>query len=248
MLEKGMIRKGMMIDLEGTDGSGKGTTAKNLKEALIEMGFDVEIVDFPQHNTVSGALVDNFLYDGLRFSGNNIQQSIREGMLYAIDRMVTMSAKDENGLSLIDKMYNGTILIMDRYVPSNFIHRATKLDEYDLKNYINIMESIEYSAMALPEPDYTIVLDVEPTVAYENIIKRGRQTDENETLENIIKAHDKIKTLCEMKDYVLVNCCEKKGEEFVMKSPKDILLDVVQVIIDGENSKKEILERAMNNM
>lgn len=248
MINKGIIRKGMIIDIEGTDGSGKGTTAKKLKEVLINMGFKAEIVDFPQHNTVSGALVDNFLYDGLRFSGNNIQQSIREGMLYAIDRMVTMSAKDENGMSLIDKMYNGTMLIMDRYVPSNFIHRATKLDEHDLKNYINIMESIEYGAMGLPEPDYTIVLDVDPIVAHDNIVKRGRQTDENETLENIIKAHDKIKILCEMKNYDIVKCCKNINEKVEMRKPDEILMDVIKVITDGENNKARMIEESINNI
>lgn len=221
----------LAIDIEGTDGSGKRTTSEILKEYFEMTERPCKIISFPQHDTLQGNLVDEFLYRGLEFSGDGILKSIREGLLYAVDRMVTLSKKNENGKSLIDEYNEGTVLIFDRYVNSNFIHRTKTMESVELKDYIAVMEDIEYKYMNIIKPDLVFVLKVEPEVSMENIIKRGRELDREENIECLTKAYNKIDELCDTQGFIKINCCEKIDDKFVMKNKTEIAMDVWKEII-----------------
>lgn len=215
---------GISIAVEGIDGSGKRTLAENLKKKFEELGIDTEIISFPRHKEeFSGELVDKFLYEGLRFN-NDEYKEIREGMLYAIDRMVSLGRIRENGKSKLDEYNENKLFIFDRYLSSNFIHRSNNMKEKDLMSYIRTMKYIEFKLLGLPEPDITLVLSVKPEVSYENIIKRGRETDENETLENLTIAYNKLQKLCKLEDYIMIDCCKLNDEgKYEMLSREEIL-------------------------
>ena len=215
---------GISLAIEGIDGSGKRTLAENLKKKFEELNLEVEIISFPRHQEeFSGELVDKFLYEGLRFNDDEYK-AIREGMLYAIDRMVSLGRIRENGKSKLDEYNNDKILIFDRYLSSNFIHRCNNMKEKELKSYINTMKYIEFKLLGLPEPDITLVLSVKPEVSYENILKRGRETDENETIENLTKSYNNLQKLCEIEGYVMIDCCKQNQDgKFEMLSREEIL-------------------------
>ena len=215
---------GISLAIEGIDGSGKRTLAENLKKKFEELNLEVEIISFPRHQEeFSGELVDKFLYEGLRFNDDEYK-AIREGMLYAIDRMVSLGRIRENGKSKLDEYNNDKILIFDRYLSSNFIHRCNNMKEKELKSYINTMKYIEFKLLGLPEPDITLVLSVKPEVSYENILKRGRETDENETIENLTKSYNNLQKLCDIEGYVMIDCCKQNEEgKYEMLSREEIL-------------------------
>lgn len=218
------------IEIEGTDGSGKFTTSLFIAEVIkLVTGKLVDVISFPQHNTLQGSLVDAFLYKGLKFKDNEFQKAVQEGLLYSIDRMITMNTEKENGKSLKEEVENGEkIVIFDRYVASNFIHRSKYMDEEDLEDYINIMEFIEFNVMGIPRPDMTFVLKVDPEISYQNILNRGREMDDNETLENITEAYNKIDMLCKMKHYIEIECCKTEDGKRVMKSTKEIADEIIK--------------------
>ena len=203
---------GISLAIEGIDGSGKRTLAENLKKKFEALNIETEIISFPRHQEeFSGELVDKFLYEGLRFN-NDEYKEIREGMLYAIDRMVSLGRIRENGKSKLDEYNENKLLIFDRYLSSNFIHRCNDMKEKDLKSYINTMKYIEFKLLGLPEPDITLVLSVKPEVSYQNILKRGRETDENETIENLTKAYNNLQRLCDIEGYVMIDCCKQNED------------------------------------
>ena len=215
---------GISLAIEGIDGSGKRTLAENLKKKFEELKIETEIISFPRHKEeFSGELVDKFLYEGLRFNDDGYKE-VREGMLYAIDRMVSLGRIRENGKSKLDEYNENKLLIFDRYLSSNFIHRCNDMKEKDLIRYINTMKYIEFTLLGLPEPDITLVLSVKPEVSYENILKRGRETDENETIENLTKAYNNLQRLCDIEGYVLIDCCKQnKDGKYEMLSREEIL-------------------------
>lgn len=203
---------GISLAIEGIDGSGKRTLAENLKKKFEALNIETEIISFPRHKEeFSGELVDKFLYEGLRFN-NDEYKEIREGMLYAIDRMVSLGRIRENGKSKIDEYNEDKLLIFDRYLSSNFIHRCNDMKEKELKSYINTMKYIEFTLLGLPKPDITLVLSVKPEVSYQNILNRGRETDENETIENLTKAYNNLQRLCEIEGYVMIDCCKQNED------------------------------------
>ena len=203
---------GISLAIEGIDGSGKRTLAENLKKKFEALNIETEIISFPRHQEeFSGELVDKFLYEGLRFN-NDEYKEIREGMLYVIDRMVSLGRIRENGKSKLDEYNENKLLIFDRYLSSNFIHRCNDMKEKDLKSYINTMKYIEFKLLGLPEPDITLVLSVKPEVSYQNILNRGRETDENETIENLTKAYNNLQRLCDIEGYVMIDCCKQNED------------------------------------
>ena len=203
---------GISIAIEGIDGSGKRTLAENLKKKLNEQNVEAEIISFPRHKEdYSSDLVDKFLYEGLSFMEDDYK-AIREGMLYVIDRMVCLSRKRENGKSILDEYNDGNVLIFDRYMSSNFIHRSKHMTREELDVYITKMKYIEYHLIGLPEPDVTFVLSVKPEVSYENIVKRGREMDDNETIENLTEAYNNLEYLCNKEGYELIDCCRLNSD------------------------------------
>ena len=203
---------GISIAIEGIDGSGKRTLAENLKKKLNEQNVEAEIISFPRHKEdYSSDLVDKFLYEGLSFMEDDYK-AIREGMLYVIDRMVCLSRKRENDKSILDEYNDGKVLIFDRYMSSNFIHRSKHMTREELDVYITKMKYIEYHLIGLPEPDVTFVLSVKPEVSYENIVKRGREMDDNETIENLTEAYNNLEYLCNKEGYELIDCCRLNSD------------------------------------
>lgn len=215
---------GISIAIEGIDGSGKRTLAENLKKK-IESEWDVgaEIISFPRHKEdYSSDLVDKFLYEDLSFMDDEYKP-VREGMLYVIDRMVCMTRKREDGKSILDRYNEGDILIFDRYMSSNFIHRSKHMTKEELDLYIIKMKYLEYHLVGLPEPDVTFVLSVKPEVSYENILKRGREMDDNETIENLTEAYNNLEYLCKKEKYELIDCCRLNEEgKYEMLSREEI--------------------------
>ena len=214
---------GISLAIEGIDGSGKRTLAENLKKKFESLNIETEIISFPRHQEeFSGELVDKFLYEGLRFNDDGYKE-VREGMLYAIDRMVSLGRIRENGKSKLDEYEEDKLLIFDRYLSSNFIHRCNNMNEDDLIQYIRTMKYIEFTLLGLPEPDITLVLSVKPEVSYANILKRGRETDENETIENLTKAYNNLQRLCDIEGYVMIDCCKKnENGEYEMLTREEI--------------------------
>lgn len=49
--------RGVLIEIEGTDGSGKETQTKRLVERMNSCFMDCVSVDFPRYNTPSGRIV-----------------------------------------------------------------------------------------------------------------------------------------------------------------------------------------------
>ena len=215
---------GISIAIEGIDGSGKRTLAENLKKKFEALNIETEIISFPRHKEeFSGELVDKFLYEGLRFNDDGYRE-VREGMLYAIDRMVSLGRIRENGKSKLDEYEDDKLLIFDRYLSSNFIHRCNDMNENDLCSYIRTMKYIEFTLLGLPEPDITLVLSVKPEISLQNILKRGRETDENETIENLTKAYNNLQTLCDLEGYVMIDCCKQnENGEYEMLTREEIV-------------------------
>lgn len=138
---------GKLIVIEGTDSSGKETQSKILFDTLKKLNKKVIKISFPDYDSPACAPVKMYLSGELGEDANLINPYPISTM-YAIDRYVSYVKKWKN-LYLDDY-----IVITDRYVTSNMIHQASKIDDTVSKErYLNWLDDLEYEKNKLPRPD-----------------------------------------------------------------------------------------------
>lgn len=149
---------GKLIVIEGLDGSGKGTQAQLLTQALAAEGRAVRKISFPDYASDSSALVKMYLAGQFGSDPGDVN-AYAASTFYAVDRFA--SFKKDWG-----KFYQeGGILIADRYTTSNAVHQCSKLPEAQWDEYLQWLFHFEYTLMGIPEPDAVIYLKVDPAVS-----------------------------------------------------------------------------------
>jgi len=144
----------LLVNIEGIDGSGKGTQAARLQTQLRACALNVELVSFPRYReTHFGQKVADFLNG--RFGELHQVNPFLASLLYAGDRF-------ESKAWLEELIARNDVVILDRYVPSNMAHQASKLDGAERTELIEWIETIEFGVYGLPRPEICILLDISP--------------------------------------------------------------------------------------
>ena len=147
------MKKGKLIVIDGTDGSGKATQVAKLKERLAHEGVAVESLDFPQY-------YDNFFgkFIGECLAGKHGDWAKLDpkiaSVIYAADRF-------ESSQKIKQWLDEGKIVILDRYVSSNQIHQGGKIsDEKERREFMEWLDTMEHNIFGIPRPDLIIYLNV----------------------------------------------------------------------------------------
>lgn len=135
-----MTTRGRFIVFEGLDRSGKSTQAKRLRDYLVQekSSIKVEIISFPQRETVIGTLIDQYLRSDLSISDEAIH------LLHSANCW-------EFARHIVQKLQEGTTIICDRYAYSGIVYSAAKGLDLDW------CKSCE---VGLPRPDLVFFLEV----------------------------------------------------------------------------------------
>lgn len=184
---------GIIISFEGTDGSGKSTQVANLQQSLLEKGYTVRKYKFPTY-TLTGALAFGYLSNENDEIDSESLNGYQAASLYLVDMMC--HAKEIN-----EAVSNGEIVIIDRYVGSNYYQQAVRhLDinscsfEMQLRKFIHELDQMAYYMMKIAKPDITFFMDVSAEFSKSIREKDTTRTvkdfhEKDETyLENVIKA------------------------------------------------------------
>src|SRR5262245_8348166 len=155
----------MLIDIEGIDGSGKGTQARLLCDRLKGAGVSATLVSFPRYQeTLFGRAVGEFLNG--KYGSLAAVHPFLVSLLFAGDRYESKSF-------LLEAIKKSEIVVLDRYVPSNVAHQASKLEGAARADLAARILEIEYTIFGLPRPDVVLLLDLPVSVAQELIAKKG---------------------------------------------------------------------------
>src|SRR4029453_6859260 len=135
--------RGLLVAFEGLDQSGKQTQAERLRDRLTSLGGRVQLLSFPDYQTVIGTEIGRALRGEREYTADVMQ------LLYVANRYEfkgdILRAKD-----------SGTIVVCDRYLPSSIAYGGGQgLDAEwltDIQKY-------------LPQPDITFLLDIAPEVS-----------------------------------------------------------------------------------
>lgn len=170
----------MLIAIEGIDGSGKKTQADLLVQRLIKEGKRARKISFPMYDRPGCMMVKAYLNGEFGQDANAISPYVAS-MFFAEDRYLSMSEWIEDAL---DK---NTFLVCDRYVGSNAIHQAAKIDDpLRQQNFFWWLKDLEYDRLRIPKEDLCIFLAAPASVAEKLMHRRteyksGTATDIHET-------------------------------------------------------------------
>lgn len=152
--------QGAFIVIEGTDGAGKTTQYKHLKERLKQEGHEVVDIHFPRYDHESSYFVREYL--GGKYGNADDVGPYVGSLFYALDRF--QAAAD-----IRKALAQGKIVLCDRYVGSNMAHQGTKFTHPEQrKGYFIWLDNLEFQMLGIPRPDLSFVL----TVPYEVISQR----------------------------------------------------------------------------
>jgi len=147
------FKKGKLLVIDGTDGSGKATQTKLLVKNLKKHKQKVKTIDFPQYEkNFFGKMIGESLA-GLNGDWVGIHPKIAS-VLYAADRW-------ESSEKIKKWLRAGFIVVVDRYVSSNQIHQGGKvLNGKKRQNFLNWLDKMEYQIFKIPRPDIIIYLNM----------------------------------------------------------------------------------------
>lgn len=146
-------KRGKLIVIDGSDGSGKATQTRALLARLKTEGYRMKTLDFPQYEAnFFGALIGRSLAGDF---GDFIAIDPHIGsVLYAADRF-------ESRPKIEAWLKAGYVVVLDRYVSANQIHQGGKIhDAKKQREFLGWLDMMEHGVFGLPRPDVIIYLDV----------------------------------------------------------------------------------------
>ena len=232
--------KGLIISIEGTDGSGKHTQQQLLSEDLKTLGYTVFNQSFPNYDSGSSTPVKMFL-DGQFGDESNGLDAYQASALYAVDRLCTYK-KD------IKSHYeNGEIILFDRYVQSNFIHQCSRIaDESEKNKYLAWVEDLEFVKFELPKPD--LIFFIEMPIEKSLELARARDSYKNgenkdifeENTEYMQNAYKNGVSLAKKYNWKFVHCVDKDGNiKHIEDIHKEIMSETIKFLNENYNLNEQ---------
>jgi len=206
-----MVKSGIFIVIEGTDGSGKTEQFNRLYKKIKRHGFVCERTDFPQYLKPSSYFIKRYLNGD--YGGWQEVSPYQASIFYALDRFEA-SAKIKKWLN------QGKIVLSNRYVASNLGHQGVKIkNKKERRKFFYWLNDFEYHILKVSKPDINIFLHMPSSFAYKLIGRKekreylkGKKRDIHEQdikhLKEAEKVYLEVSRLLK-KDFVTVECAKE---------------------------------------
>jgi len=229
---------GKFIVIDGADGSGKATQTELLAQRLRWAGFDAAIADFPQYNTKSAGLVEEYLNG--KYGSPEEVGPYRASIFYAADRY-------DASFRIRQWLKQGKIVISNRYVTANMGHQGGKIQNpLGRKHFFDWLNQLEYEIFDIPQPDLNIILHL-PAALSQALIKNrqfklGQPLDIHENdLEHLKQAEQIYLEIARtFPDMVLIECV-KAGRLLDVKTINNLIWREVEKIINPRPSSSDLI-------
>src|SRR3989338_1753706 len=205
-----VLKRGILLPIEGTDGTGKKTQVKFLVDKLQTMGFGVVTVSFPQYGKKSAGLVEEYLNG--HYGAPDQVSPYAASLFFALDRF-------DAAPRITELLEAGYIIILDRYVDSNAGHQGGKIsDPEDRARFLAWLYDIEYNILQVPKPNFVIILHMPAEIGQALVAKkqerlyleRGTYDAHEADLKHLKNAEASYLWLAEKspEDHRGVECCD----------------------------------------
>ena len=234
------IKKPFIIEIEGTDRSGKETQSKAIKTRLEDLGYSVKIIHFPRYESRSTDPVKKYLAG--EYGALNTVNEYQSSLLYAQDRLDFKLSEYDNYAETYD------ILIFDRYVGSNLIHQSVKANDWN--EFTDYQYYFEYFKLNLPRPHITFFLDMPVELGKKiaknrcNKITGGKKQDIHESDDWYMnRCYEMGHKIADKYNWSVIKCYSKSGPFKKVKSVNNITNEIMDRIEFPITMYKEYLSK-----
>ncbi len=206
-------RKGKLIVIDGTDGSGKGTQTELLLKYLEKKGINNKYIDFPRYYTsFHGKMVGRYLTG--EFGSLDSASPYLTSLFYAMDRL---TARDE----IVDWLEEGNTIVANRYTTSSMAFQTARIEPAKQEEFLRWLYAMEYKEHKLPKEDIVIFLYVPVEISQKLIEQKakreytgGKSKDINEA--NVNYQKQVLQLYLELakryKHWVVIKCVDSQGK------------------------------------
>jgi dTMP kinase len=199
--------RGVLIALEGVEGSGKSTQCRLLAEHLTARGLDVVTTSEPDGTGLGVAIRALFELDGPR------PTALTQTFLF-------LAARQQHVTQVIrPALERGAVVLTDRYV-----HATLAYQGYGQWVDLETIRKLNTLATSGVVPDLTLLLDLDPRVGMERI--RGRRLDPFERMD--LAFHDRVR-----EGYLEIARAEKHVDVLDAKRDVAALQAAVRAAVDA---------------
>lgn len=220
-----------LIVIEGSDGAGKETQTGMLKRAFQAAGKEFVSVSFPNYQEEYSAPVRMYLQGAFGDKPSDVS-AYAASVLFSVDRFASFRTSWKAAYE------SGVPVIADRYIPSNMIHQAAKIeDDKERDAFLTWVESFEYGIMGLPKPTIIFFLDMPPDQSKalrenrKNKVDGGFEKDIHERNEAYMQAS--YRTACQVAAqfaWERIHCVQAGR----LKSIEEIHGEIVEILRDRQ--------------
>jgi dTMP kinase len=221
-----MTTHGLLIAIEGIDGSGKNTQAKLLEQSLQSLGHTVYSTAFPQYESWFGSMVGKFLNGD--FGPLESVDPHFTALLYAGDRFEA-KARLESALNA------GKIVLVDRYIGSNLAHQVARSAPEKRAEFLRWIEHLEYNIYGLPRENLILYLRVPPSQAQKLVAlksERSYTAAKHDILEKSLRhledAAEMYDMLSRSRPWATIQCYDAQTTS--LRLPEDIAAECLQAV------------------
>lgn len=222
-------RKGKLVVIDGTDGSGKGTQTELLLKYLDSNNIRNKYIDFPRYYTsFHGQMVGRYLAG--EFGSLESSSPYLTSLFYAMDRL---TARDE----IVDWLEDGNTVVANRYTTSSMAFQTARIEKDKRDEFIKWLYDMEYKEHKLPKEDLVLFLYVPVEISQKLIDQKasrdyvaGKKKDINEA--NVAYQKEVLSLYLELakknKHWEVIKCVDSKGKLLSIEKVHDKVIEALK--------------------
>lgn len=165
--ENEILQKGILLGIDGMDGSGKSTVAKLLDEYCEQQQIPHYLTSEPTKNKY-GLILRELLKDV------NSPAPL-DALMFAVDRY------NHYFNEILPELKKGKLVISDRFILSSIVYQPLQSKGLISEEWIKTINRY------IPQPDITIIMEADPQIAMQRIIAMGKPLEKFENIDFLTK-------------------------------------------------------------